>query len=203
MPAEPAAFGLRAHSGWAVLVTVGGSCSDPILVDRRRIELMDCTPAQPYHRAARSSDLASAEAVIKQAHAEAHRRAREAISAAIADSLRRGYNVRCAAVLASQPRILPALEAILASHPLLHTAEGELFRAALAGACRQERLAVTLCPEKDVFEQSSRSLMTNSAAVRRRVALMARTVGAPWTADHKAAFVAGWSQLADYIRQSL
>jgi|SRR6516164_2984944 len=198
MAAAPAAFGLSVHSGWAVLVTVAGSRSDPILLDRKRIELAHHVPAQPYHQAAKLSDLATAKAVIKRAHDEANRRALEAISTAIAEAQRKGYDGRFAAVLANQARPLPALEAILASHPLLHAAEGELFRSALSNACEHHQLAVARCPEKDLYEESSRSLMIDPAALRKRIASMAKPVGPPWTADHKAAFVAGWRQLADH-----
>ena len=202
MAAAPAAFGLSVHSGWAVLVTVAGSRSDPILLDRKRIELADHTPAQPYHQAAKRGDLAAARAVIERARDEANRRAREAMSTAIAEARSRGYDGCFAAVLANRARPLPALEAILVSHPLLHTAEGELFRSSVSNACDHHRLAIAQYPEKDLYEQSSRSLMIEPAALRKRIASMARPFGPPWTADHKAAFLAGWRQLADHARRS-
>jgi hypothetical protein len=105
-------------------------------------------------------------------------------------------------VLTNQARPLPAFEAILTSHPLLHTAEGELFRSALSNACAHHRLGVALCREKGIYEESGRSLLIDPATLRTRVAAMARSLGPPWTADHKAAFVAGWTQLADDARQS-
>ena len=37
----PAALGLRAHSGWAALVAVGGGPASPQVLDRRRIEMAD------------------------------------------------------------------------------------------------------------------------------------------------------------------
>src|SRR5882762_6158032 len=40
MPRRPqAALGLRAHSGWAALIAVGGSAASPEVLDRRRIEM--------------------------------------------------------------------------------------------------------------------------------------------------------------------
>src|SRR5664279_4197420 len=47
-----AAVGLRAHSGWAAAVTVGGEATAPVLLDRRRLALADDAtprPVQPYH----------------------------------------------------------------------------------------------------------------------------------------------------------
>lgn len=193
----PAAFGLRAHSGWAVLVTVAGSRAEPTLLDRRRIELASRTPAQPYHEAAKLNDLPLAAALIERARADARQRAQAAIAAAVAAARQRGYEVQRAAVLMNAARPLPTLDAILASHPLLHTAEGALFREALAHACEHRRLAVARCSERDVYESSGRSLAMPAAALRTRVAALGRLFGSPWTADHKAAFVAGWNLLAD------
>lgn len=35
----PAALGLRAHSGWAALVAVGGTARAPHVIGRRRIDM--------------------------------------------------------------------------------------------------------------------------------------------------------------------
>ena len=45
--------GFRCHSGWAVMVAVAGSERRPVLLDRRRVELV-CgpQPRQPYHAVA-------------------------------------------------------------------------------------------------------------------------------------------------------
>ncbi len=196
MASEPAALGLKAHSGWAVLVAVAGPVSAPTLVERRRVELASATPAQPYHRAAELHDVPAAAVAIENALEEACGRARAAISEAIAAIERQGYRVRRAAVLASQARALPALDAILASHPLLHTAEGELFRNALRSGCEHHGLIVARVPEREVYEHAGRPLKMSPAALRKRVDAIGRSVGPPWTADHKAAFLAGWSLLA-------
>jgi hypothetical protein len=191
-----AAFGLRAHSGWAVLVTVTGPASTPTLLERRRIELADHTPAQPFHEAAKLHDLSSAARLIERARNDANSRARMAISMAIEEAGGQGYDVRGASLLTNQARALPTLPAILASHPLLHAAEGELFRQALAQACEDSRLTVRRCSERDVYAESGRSLQITPAALRKRLLVMGRSFGPPWTADHKTAFLAGWCVLA-------
>ncbi|HTD03466.1 hypothetical protein, partial [Undibacterium sp.] len=46
------AFGIKAHSGWAVLVVVGICDGDVMIVDRRRLELVDEEWVKhPYHAA--------------------------------------------------------------------------------------------------------------------------------------------------------
>ena len=45
-------FGLKAHSGWAALVVLGRQKDDFVVVDRRRLELVENEWArQPYHAA--------------------------------------------------------------------------------------------------------------------------------------------------------
>jgi hypothetical protein len=47
-----AAFGIRMHSGWGVLVCISGVVSAPEIVDRRRIVVVEPTmqgSKQPYH----------------------------------------------------------------------------------------------------------------------------------------------------------
>ena len=55
-------FGFKAHSGWAALAVVGkNEAGTPLLVDRRRIELVEEQWAkQPYH-AAEGMDVKPAE----------------------------------------------------------------------------------------------------------------------------------------------
>lgn len=190
-----AAVGLRAHSGWAVLVIVGGSRQAPSLVDRRRIDVAEHTPSQPYHEAASVTDLAAAEQMIERARAQATARARAAIGQAVAAARQAGYEARRAAVLVKVGRPLPPLDAILRSHPLLHTAEGELFREVLINGCEACNLEVVHWPERDAFEKSSRSLGMTVASLNKQLAALGRSCGPPWTADHKIACAAAMSLL--------
>lgn len=194
-PGRRAVFGLRAHSGWAVLVTVAGPGTAPTVVNRRRIELADQPPAQPYHRAAKLQDLAAAAAVIQEVRDDANVRACAAMTTAVADARTSGYDVRRAALLVSEARVLPPLDAILASHPLLHAAEGELFRQAVTTGCEHCTLRVTQLSERSLYEDGSRVLELPPATLRTRLAAFGQSLGPPWTADHKNAALAAWLML--------
>ena len=86
--AKPAALGFRAHSGWAAAVVVGGSPGSPVVLDRRRIELIDSTiPGQPYHAAAEMS-FSEAERFIAQCIRRTHRLACQAVKSVV-DELRK------------------------------------------------------------------------------------------------------------------
>ena len=84
---------------------------------------------------------------------------------------------------------MPPLEKILASHPLLHTAEGELFRDALRAACRECGLPLTVVKERELFTRASER-------IERHVAAMGKGIGPPWRQDEKFAAVAAWLALA-------
>src|SRR5580704_15928894 len=109
---KKAAIGLRAHSGWAALVALGGAATSPEVIARRRIEIAD--PAirgskQPFH-AAEPMEFPDAKAYIERCSNSTGHLAREALQAAI-DGLRdrRAEPVGCGIILGSG-RTLPGLE---------------------------------------------------------------------------------------------
>jgi hypothetical protein len=174
---QPAAFGFRSHSGWAVLVAVTKSG----VIARRRIEIAD--PAipgskQPFH-AAEGLPFDQAEALIRKCQARSTVLAAAEVHAAIAQLDRK---VERAAILCASGRPLPDLAAILRSHALIHTAEGEFYREILALGCEQCGLSVTKIRERDLPE---RQFITD----------WGRSLGPPWRKDHKLSALAAWLTL--------
>ncbi|HEX7251867.1 MAG TPA: hypothetical protein VF376_03225 [Thermoanaerobaculia bacterium] len=136
-----AALGLRTHSGWAAAVAVSGSRGAIEVLDRRRIELGDpsiAAPKQPYHEA-EGQPLPAARRIIDRYSADAVRRATEAFLALANGLDKKGYALDRCGLLVSSGRPLPDLASILASHALIHSADGELFREALAQAATRQR----------------------------------------------------------------
>src|SRR5260370_10878022 len=128
-----AAIGFRAHSGWSALVVVAAGPRSPVVVDRRRIELADAAilgAKQPYH-AAEPLKLKEAEAYIQRSLDQARLLAQRALKAAIHDVRQSGHEVIGCGVVVASGRPAPALAPSLASHALLHSAQGELVRDAL------------------------------------------------------------------------
>ena len=186
-----AAIGLRVHSGWAVLVAVAGSPASPDVIDRRRIELIDGESLggpQPYHAAAEMESGPGKE-LVGRAIASARVHAAKALRAAVADLRKKGYNAGACGIVAASGKPLPELRAILASHALIHTAEGEMFRDALAHAAHQMGLAVERVPEKGLFAAVKPRLGISEEALKRRLAEIGRQIGSPWRQDEKNATV--------------
>jgi hypothetical protein len=192
-----AAIGLRAHSGWAALVALAGPASSPEVIARRRIEIADAGirgSKQPFH-AAEPLEFPDAKAYIERCSRSTEQLAREALQAAM-DGLRdrRTEPVGCGIILGSG-RALPGLEAILKSHALIHTAEGEFFRQALLEACEHRGIPVLGVKEKELFTRGAAQLRTPVRELKRRVQEMGKSVGPPWTEDQKYAALAAWMVL--------
>ena len=193
-----AALGLRAHSGWAALVAVVGTRSSIEVVDRRRIELSASKtpgPKQPYHEA-EGQKLDKARQIVARYSEEAGRLGVEALRAVRADLKGRGHEVIGCALLESSGRRLPELESILASHALIHSADGELFRDAIADAAEKNRLPLRRIKEKEAIGEAASRLRIEADELRRRVAALGKTVGPPWTQDQKLAAIVAWLALA-------
>lgn len=192
----PAALGLRAHSGWAALVAVGGEPASPQVLDRRRIEMADDRGAkQPYH-AAEELPLAKAQALLERFAREAQERAAAGLGAALADLRADGYEVVGAIVLTAAGKPLPELESILASHALIHTADGVHFRDALASAAKRQGIPVARIREKELAAQAAQALGRSAAVLQATVTAWGKPLGPPWTQDHKLSALGAWLGLA-------
>jgi len=178
-----AALGLRAHSGWAVMVAV----SQRSVVLRRRIEMAKGSgyrASQPYH-AAEAMQLPQAQALLHRAKKIAVEMAAAAVKDAVTILASEGYRVAGAAVLLGSGKPLPELGRILAAHPLIHTAEGVFFREVLESSCEACGLAVAGIKEREVLEQCAAALRMSVLELQARVSSMGKTLGPPWTQDEK------------------
>ncbi len=192
-----AALGFRAHSGWAAAVAVAGPADDPAVITRRRIELADRgggRPAQPYH-AAVGLESGEAARVVGDCAARAAEMGTAGLRAMIADLRAMGHETLGCGLLLASGRKLPELEAILASHALIHTAEGELFREALRRATGECGLRLVEVKERELFALAAAGLGIPVSHVEERLAAMGKAIGPPWRQDEKFAAVAAWMAL--------
>ncbi len=192
------ALGFRAHSGWSTLVAVSGERHSPLVVDRRQIQLSEPTihgSKQPYH-AAQMLKLDEAEKFVNRCIEDATRRAEQALRTAIDCLCQKGDSVVGCGILLGSGRPTPALATTLASHALIHTAEGELFRKALVNASERYGLPVTGVKERELFDRGTVDLHIPVDKLKRHVAELGRAIGPPWRQDEKLAALAAWVALA-------
>jgi hypothetical protein len=187
------AAGFRVHSGWAAAIVVGGDVWAPEVLDRRRLALVDDRThgaSQPYHFA-KQLKLKEAEAYLQRCAAIAKNLAAKFLED-LAESLlnRQRRFVGCGILLAAG-RPLPALAETLASHALIHTAEGQFFRRAIAEACEQLGLGVEQIQERELFERAAADWRVHAAKIKQRLEIVGRSLGPPWAQDQKHAALAG------------
>ncbi|HEY6967847.1 MAG TPA: hypothetical protein VJA94_01480 [Candidatus Angelobacter sp.] len=186
---KPAAIGVRVHSGWAAAVAVAGRTGAEQIVERRRIEIADVRmpgAVQPYHFAQRM-EIKPAEQHIAKCEAESARLALAGLRDLLHDLEQREYSVVSSCILLSSGRPLPSLEKILASHAMIHTAEGEFFRQAFRDAFTRLNIPVTGIRERDLEQEANSKFGRAGPKLRERISSMGKLLGPPWTADQKSA----------------
>jgi hypothetical protein len=202
MAGTKVAIGFRSHSGWAALSVLAGPLDFPAVIDRWRIELADLGidgSKQPYH-AAEKLDMRESEKVISCCGASTALLARDSINRAARELQRKGHRIVGCGVLLASGRPLPALQSILASHALIHTAEGEFFRNAILQACADIGLPTTGVKEKELLMRCQEELHIPEEELQDHLARMGRSIGPPWRQDEKFATLAAWLALADAVR---
>jgi hypothetical protein len=180
-------IGLQMHSGWGVLVAVSWDRKSVEVLERARIVTIDSQhpgAKQPYHYLAEHPSANVQQYLSERAEASISNAAK-AIAAAIGN-----YQPASAAVLWGSGRPLPPLAKILAAHPLLHTAEGEFFRSTARDACERLHIPATVIREKEIEEKLQAALGKSAGAIQNTIGSLGKTLGPPWTKDHKTAALA-------------
>lgn len=199
------ALGFRAHSGWAALVVLAGSPRAPVVIDRRRIELADSQipgSKQPYH-AAEGLHPKRAEKLLARCIHTTRLLACRAVRAVVRDLRKKGHRVVGSGLLlaSGRPTATLTLATVLASHALIHTAEGELFRNVLIQASERAHLPVTRVRERELFACAAAKLRLPADKLQRCLSDLGRSLGPPWTQDQKCAALVAWLVLAAFPRR--
>jgi hypothetical protein len=192
-----AALGCRAHTGWAALVVVAGGVARPEVVLRRHGELGDPSGRvrrNVYH-AARALEPAAAADLVETAERIAAEQAAAALERTVREVAEKDAVVCSCAVVVGASREA-RLESILASHALVHAAEGRLYQRALMQGAESRGLDTIAIPKRSIWEQGEAALGLTRDELRDWIDQLRREVGPPWAQDQKLAALAGWIALA-------
>ena len=185
--------GFAIHTGWAAAVLVGGTAGTPVVVDRRRVTLCpDALPRQVYH-AAQDLPPAKAALLVREVHEAVDTLTDLVIDELVGVAAPHGDLV--AVGVTGFPRDVPVLEKVLASHALLHLAEGELYRGAICDAASERGLTVVPIHPKHGISETAHALGAAPEPFAQRLAGLRAELGAPWQADHRLATAAGLAAL--------
>jgi|SRR2546421_9388618 len=186
-----AVIGVRMHSGWGALVAVSNNAGTVEVIRRQRVAIT--APGtrggnQPYHFA-KSLELPEAEKFLEDYFVASKRLALAAVRDLVG-----GLGGQCrvvgSAVLLASGRPLPPLAKILASHALIHAAEGEFFREAFSKACESLDVPVTGFRERDLNASVQTTFGKAATRIGQQISTLGRSLGPPWTQDQKMAALA-------------
>jgi hypothetical protein len=191
---QPAALGFRVHSGWTSLVAIALEENQPLILLRQRPHLVatfSYAYRQPYHTAEKMT-LDEARTFLEQQRVEGRKLALQAIRAAQSEVAQQGYKLARASLLLASGRRLPELPKILASHSIIHTADGEFFREAMLHACKRTHLSITTIKERELLSMASSALRRRPTMLTKFLTTLGKPLGSPWTQDEKFATLAAW-----------
>jgi hypothetical protein len=174
-------------------VAIGGET--PRILLRRRLVLTKGTGTnQPYH-AAREMGPKQGLALVERTAAAATRMAEVGLGSVKEELNGLGFKPIAAGILLGASRPKMAFESIVASHPLVHWAEGVLYRDAVSAAALLAKIPLTGVREKDLMSDAAKTLRLSEADIGRRLQDFKRDVGPPWRQDEKYAALVAWIAL--------
>ena len=194
---NPVSIGLRAKTGRAIAVVVGGHVDSPQILKRVEIKLSDpASPAtfQPYHEVL---DLPwdKAQRAAQKIASKIEKLAAREIARLVKEAKTDGGAVCGVGIVGAGDR---NLEKIGSTHIRAHAAEGVLFRAVLEAGAAANNLQYTRFDERTLEETAERELKLSSDKIKEKLLEFGKSTGSPWRADEKAAATAAWLALATH-----
>ena len=192
------ALGFAPHSGWAAVIGMRLRDGHPSVLVRERVEMSDPRDPgskQPYHAVA-GLPVAKASQRLADYEATAATMAHQAIERLVEQLNGGGQQVIGVGILESSGRKGSSLADTLASHALIHAAEGNHFRNAIATAATRCVLAVSRVRARELDAEAAAAIGEAPETLRQALKELGREIGPPWGADQKAAALFAWLVLA-------
>ena len=190
------AFGLKARTGRAILVALGGDLDEPLFVQRSQLQLLPDGASAPYHAAEELATAATREKSVRASIDAAHRLAETGIRDAARRLTKAGHEICGCAVLVGPGMPKWSTEEIIAVHVRLHQAEGVLFRDVLVAGSRACGIEPVTLREKSALDDAAKMLGLTRARLDSHVAALGKSAGAPWGKDQTEAAAAALVALA-------
>ena len=184
-------IGLRARTGRAIVVALGGPPGASVVLHKTEIKLIDPkvpATAQPYHVIMDLPLSQWPQAVSKSAQA-IERVATKALAKMIEELQASRNKVIGVGVVGAPDRDLARIGN---PHIRAHAGEGILFRRVLEVAAEANRLKWRSFSDRD-FDQAAAAVVGGDySKIKRNLDDLRQSVSAPWSADEKHAAMAAW-----------
>jgi hypothetical protein len=187
-------IGLRAKTGRAIAVVLGGSRSTPLVLSKTEIKLTDPKipeTFQPYHEVMDLPWEQSQRAVTNFTR-PIEVVARRALARMIKSLQAEGLTVKGVATVGSKDQDLGRIGNY---HIRGHAAEGILFRRVLELAAEAHGLSTRTFSDRELEKIASSELKLSPALIKQALSDLGRSLDPPWRADEKLAALAAWLTL--------
>jgi len=198
-----AGLGVADHNGWAVCVTVAANRDLPVVVDRRRIELIEPgVPSQPYHHETVGMALPEAEQLVVRVR-ESVMRTTLARLTELRDEPQ-AYTIGAMTIRNPPLTYVPVTVAEAhASYPVMCRADGMMYHDALCTAARRLGLVVEQHDRGEEVTRAADRLGVSVAQLEGLLQAEGERLGPPWQKEHRLAAAAAIGVLATRARLSL
>jgi hypothetical protein len=199
-----AALGVADHNGWAVCVTVAVNRGVPVVVDRRRVDLIEPgIPSQPYHHETVGMPLPEAEKLVVRVRESVMRTTLARVSQ-LRDELQPPYTI-VAMTLRNPPLSYVPVTVAEAhrSYPVMCRADGMMYHDALCTVARRIGMTLTLHDRGDEIARAADRLDVSLKELERFLQAAGESLGPPWQKEHRLAAAAAIAVLTDRARLSL
>jgi hypothetical protein len=192
----PAVVGVADHNGWAHLVSVAAPAGWPIVVDRRRVPLVEKNvPSQPYHHETLALPGAAAEQLLRKVERSIEGCATLAFERLSSDLSTR-YRVSSIAIRHPPlPRLPATVAEVHASYYTQCRADGMLYHLAICDAARRRRWEVHLHHRGQELAKAADALGVTTEELAQFVNGLRHSLKPPWTAEYRHAFAAAIATL--------
>jgi hypothetical protein len=187
-------IGLRAKTGRAIVVALGGLPKSPVVLLKTEIKLVDpkvSATGQPYHEVM-ELPFAQWQRAVNRSEKAIERVASKALAKLIHELQTDGHKPVGVGVVGAPDRDLARIGN---PHIRAHAAEGVLFRRVLGLGAESNGLKYRAFSDRDFDKDAAASLGTNYAEIRRSLDSLRQSVSPPWRTDEKQAAMAAWMVL--------
>ena len=174
-------LGISDHYGCAVFVCVAVQGGEPVVVDRRPVELIEPgLPTAPYHHETLGMDSEDAEKLVRRVRESAQRCAERELT-----HLRARDIVAMALREGPLPRLPDSVAEVHASYAATNRADGMLYLDALCRAAPALGIAVETLARGEERRLAADALRTTEAGLEKWLAGQRARLGPPWHKDHR------------------
>lgn len=192
------------HTGWAHVLCIAAEGHVPVVVQRRRVTLIDAgLPTQPHEHESIGMQEADADALIARVRRSIASRTALVLERLVGELAPTHTVVALAIREPPFAKLPPTVAEAWESRRLLYAADGMMYQLAVCQAARWLGLDVQMCRRGEETDRAAKRLGVTPEEIEEFVFRTGRPDGPPWTQEHRRAYAAGIAVLQQHVSAPL